>query len=141
MAGSATTYLTQRVLSHTLAFGAYTMPTRVYVALCGASAPPTAANPGAEVVGGAYARQQASFGLVSGRFDLANNTATIEYPAATSTWGTLGYFELWDAVTAGNRLYLGPLVDPNDGVTPITRTVLVGDIMRFSAGVLQVSAV
>jgi len=142
MAGSATDYLRQRVLSHTLAFGAYTAPAAVYVGLCAATPAPDHATPGSEVSGNAYARQAAGFVMAGGRTDLAENGATIEFPAATGHgWGTLGFFELWDAATAGNRLYWGPLVDPADGVTPITRTVGTGDIMRFTAGVLQVQAV
>lgn len=139
MPGSATDYLRQRVLSHTLGFGAFTMPAPAWVGLC--TTQPSAAAAGVPVAGGGYVRMQGSYALVAGRTDLAANVATIEWPAATAAWGTIGWFELFDAATAGNRLYWGPLVDPVDGVTPITRTIQTGDIMRMSAGQLIVQAI
>jgi len=48
---------------------------------------------------------------------------------------------VWDAVTAGNRLYWGPLVDPTDGVTPISRSINSGDILRLSVNQLSVQAI
>lgn len=139
MPGSATDYLRQHVLAHTLGFGAYAMPAPAFVGLC--TSAPTATVAGVPVAGGGYVRLQGSYALVSGRTDLAANVATLEWPAATAAWGTIGWFELWDALTTGNRLYWGPLVDPADGVTPITRSILVGDIMRMPAGSLIVQAI
>jgi hypothetical protein len=140
MPGSATDYLHQRVLSHTLGFGAYTMPTTIYVGLC--TTLPSAAVGGTEVSGGGYARQAGSpFALSSGRVDLAVNTAAIQYPPATVSWGAIGWFELWDAVTSGNRLYWGALVDPTDGVTPVTKLINVGDIARLAVNQLSVQAI
>ena len=141
MPGSATDYLRQRVLSHTLSFGAFAMPTAVYVGLC--TSAPTAITGGTEIATGGtgYARQHPTFALSSGRTDLAVNTATVEFPPATTNWGAIGYFELWDAVSAGNRLYWGPLVDPTDGVTPIIRNINAGDILRLSVNQLSVQAI
>ena len=140
MAGSATNYLETAVLGHTLAFSAYTKPGAVYVGLC--TTAPTAAAAGTEVTGGGYVRRQATMAMDSGgRPDLAANAVTIEWLPATGTWGTVGWFELWDAATLGNRLYWGELVDPADFVTPITRTVLATDIMRLQAGALRVQAI
>jgi hypothetical protein len=141
MPGSATSYLRTKVLGHTLAFAAYAEPTAIYLGLCTTATPPTATAPGSEVTGGAYARMAATWAMVVSRTDLAANAATLEWPAATAPWGTLGYAEVWDAATAGNRLYWGPLVDPTDGVTPITRTIAVGDIMRISSGNFTVQAI
>ena len=138
MAGSATDYLRPAVLGHTLGFQAYTMPAAVYVALC--TSPPAVSTPGTEVSGGSYVRMAATFALAAGRTDLAANTTTIEWPSATAAWGSVGWFELRDANAAGNRLYWGPLVDPADGITPIIRAIVPGDILRLSAGVLQVQA-
>lgn len=137
MSGSATTYLEQRVLSHTLAYGAMTAPASIYVGLC--TTTPTAALGGTEVAGGSYARMLATF-VAGTPTNMANNATTIEFPLATANWGNIGHFELWDAVSAGNRLYWGPLVDPADGVTPVTRAITNGDIMRITAGALQVQA-
>jgi len=141
MAGSATDYSRQRVLSHTLGFGAFTMPANVYIGIT--TSAPTATTPGAEIptAGSGYARQRATFALAAGRTDLAVITATMEYPPATASWGSIGYFEIWDAVSAGNRLYWGPLVDPTDGVTPVIRTINTGDILRLSANMVSVQAI
>jgi len=140
MAGSATVYLEQAVLNHTLGTTAFVMPVAVWVALT--TSAPTPTTRGIEVSGGAYGRQQATFALTSSGTSpaVSANTATVQFPAATANWGTIGWFELWDNATAGNRLYWGPLVDPSDGITPITRNILTGDILRFQAGVLQVQA-
>jgi hypothetical protein len=138
--GSATTYVEQQTLGHTLAFAAMTMPAGAFIALCASATPPTAGTGGTEPVGNGYARQSAVFALITPPPTIAANTATISFPAATATWGTVGYFEIWSALTGGNRLYWGPLVDPADGVTPITRTVQTGDIIRLTAGTIKVQA-
>lgn len=140
MAGSATLYTEQAVLGHTLNFATMTRPSAVYVSLTLAAPTPDASNPGSEVAGNGYARQPATFALTSGSSNIAANTGTIAFPAATAGWGGVGYFALHDAPTGGNRLYWGPLVDPADGITPITRNILSGDIVRFTAGVLEVIA-
>lgn len=141
MPGSATDYLRQRVLGHTLAFGAFTMPTGTFVGLT--TTVPSASAGGSEVPtsGTGYARRPATFAMSAGRSDLASNTASVEFAPATSNWGSIGYFELWDAATAGNRLYWGPLVDPSDGVTPVVRSINSGDILRLSATQLTVQAI
>jgi hypothetical protein len=141
MPGSATDYLRQRVLSHTLGFGAFTMPGSVYVGLC--TSAPTASTPGAEIptAGSGYTRRQATLALSAGRTDLAVNTGTVDFPPATTSWGAIGYFEVWDAVSTGNRLYWGPLVDPTDGVTPITRNIGIGDILRLPPNQVSVQAI
>jgi hypothetical protein len=140
MPGSATTFLEGAVLGHTLGFAAMTMPATIFIALSMATPPPTAGTGGTEPPGAnGYARQAASF-AISTPANLAANTTTISFPAATAAWGSIGYFEIWSALTAGNRLYWGPLVDPADGTTPITRTVQAGDIVRLQAGTIQVRA-
>jgi len=139
MPGSATDYLRQRVLGHTLGFAAYTMPATIYTGIT--TSLPSATIGGAEVAVAGYARRTSPYVLVAGRTDLACNVATMEWSPATTTWGTIGWFELWDALTGGNRLYWGPLVDPTDGVTPITRQILTGDILRLPVNNVTVQAI
>src|SRR5215467_5614196 len=140
MPGSATLYLETAALNHSLGTVAFTMPAAVYVGLC--TSAPTATTPGLAVSGGAYARQSAAFAISSGGASpaVSSNAGTVQFPAATAPWGSVGWFEIWDNATTGNRLYWGPLVDPADGITPITRSIQIGDILRFQVGVLQVSA-
>ncbi|HEY2419119.1 MAG TPA: hypothetical protein VGH84_14440 [Steroidobacteraceae bacterium] len=140
MPGSATLFTEQQVLGHTLRFAPMTVPAGTFMALCAVAPPPTAAVGGIEVTGGGYVRLAAVFALATTPPNIAANTATLEFPAATTNWGGLGFFEIWSALSGGNRLYWGPLVDPVDGITPITRTVLSGDIVRFSAGLITVQA-
>jgi len=139
MAGSATSYLRTAVLGHTLGFAPFTMPASVYVGL--ATTLPSGTTAGTEVLGGGYARRAITFSMASGRSDLAANTVTIEWPPATANWGTIGWFELYDALSAGNRLYWGVLVDPIDLVTPISRAINSGDIMRLPASAVTCQAI
>ncbi len=140
MAGSATVYTERGVLEHTLAIAPLASPGTVYVGLCAATPAPTRSTGGTEVATLGYARIAIPFALLDDPNNMAANSATVEFPAALTAWGTVGWFELWDALTVGNRLYWGPLVDPADGVTPITRNIQTGDIVRFSAGVMQIVA-
>lgn len=140
MPGSATQYLQGAVLGHTLAYAAMTEPTGVFVGLCLATPAPTATTGGIEPTGGAYVRLAVVFAITATP-NIAANTATLAWPAATANWGSIGWFEIWDALTAGRRLYWGPLVDPIDGTTPVTRAVLGGDIVRLTAGTVSVQAI
>jgi hypothetical protein len=134
MAGNATDYLEPLVLQHTLGIAAMPMPAVLYVGLC--TTAPSDVTQGVEVAGGGYTRIAATFAMSSG---YATNDTTLEWPAATAPWGNVGWAEIWDAPLAGNRLYWLPLVDPADMVTPVTKSVATGDIMRFPAGDLRIS--
>ena len=140
MDGSASIGLEQALLGHSLGFAPMASPTQVYVALCLASTAPSETVRGLEASGGGYVRTPATFALISGPSNIAANTTSVEFQQATSSWGVVGFFELWDAASGGNRLYWGQLVDPADFTTPLTITVSAGDIVRFSAGTLGVQA-
>lgn len=141
MSGSGTLALEQAILGHTLAFAPMVAPAQVYVALDLAppAVPPSEAAPGTEATGAGYTRMPATFALIATPANIAANTAVIEFPMAGAAWGTIGYFELWDAAVGGNRLYWGQLIDPATEL-PITVTVGSGDILRFSPGALAVQA-
>lgn len=137
MSGSASLDLERSLLQHSLAIAPMPALGRVYVALC-LSAPTETAG-GIEASGGGYARAAATFALMASPSNAASNTTSLEFLAATSAWGTIGYFEIWTQITGGTRLYWGPLTDPADGV-PIEMDVVAGDVVRFSAGALVVQA-
>ena len=141
MSGSASLGLEQAVLGHTLGFAPMASPTQVFVALCIAApaAAPAEGTPGTEVSGLGYYRTPATFALATSPANMAANVAVIEFPMALAGWGTVGYFELWDAQIGGNRLYWGQLIDHTSGV-PATLTVVSGNIVRFSPGTLAVQA-
>lgn len=58
------------------------------------------------------------------------NGATIQFPTATGSWGTVTYFGIYDASTAGNLLAYGAL--------DTSRTILNQDSASFAAGALKI---
>jgi hypothetical protein len=94
------------------------------------------ADPGdtgtSEVVGGAYARQAATFTNTGANPTTSANSAIVSFPAASAAWGTLPFFGVWDALTGGNFRGSGAL-------TPAA-VVNIGDQARFLAGALTVTA-
>jgi hypothetical protein len=137
--GSATDYLETALLQHSLAIVAMAFPAAVYLAVT--TTEPTDADAGsAPAAGGGYVRRLVTFALAAGRTDLAVNAATVEWLPATADWGVVGWFEVWSAVTGGNRLYWGPMVDPVDLVTPVTRLIEAGDILRVPIGAIAILA-
>jgi len=103
-----------------------TRPSAIYIALY--TAAPSDAGGGTEVSGGSYARTAGSF-TVSG--DTASNTANIEFPTATASWGTVTHMAIYDASTGGNMLAWSALTS--------SKTVDTNDLLRFSAGQLTVT--
>ena len=120
-------FLENELLDHVLRNNAYTSPTTIYVALFTTATDD--ASGGTEVTGGSYARVSVAFDAPSA--GSVSNTATVTFPTATASWGTTTHMALYDAVTAGNRLYHGALTT--------SKTVDNGDIFTFPAGNLTVS--
>ncbi len=121
-------YLENKVLDHILGTTAYTMPTTVYVGLSTATFADD--NSGTELSGSGYARQSITFNAAaSGATD---NDAAVEFPAATGSWGTVSHFGLFDASTGGNLLIHGAFTT--------SKTIATGDILKISAGDLDVTA-
>lgn len=120
-------YLETALINATLRNTSYTSPTTVYVALY--TTDPTDADSGTECSGGAYARQSVAFDAPSN--GVTANTATIEFPQATSSWGTITHVGLVDALTGGNLLY-------HTSATA-SKTIDTGDVYRIAAGSLTVT--
>ena len=88
---------------------------------------------GSEVSGGAYARQgPIAFTNAGSEPTVASNTSILTYPAATATWGTIGWFGIWTAATGPTFQGSGALTTPK----PINS----GDTARFLAGALTLTA-
>lgn len=121
-------YLENEILDHVLGTGAYTAPTTVYIGLSTASFNDD--NSGTELTGSGYARQSAAFDAAVG--GTTDNTAAIEFPAATGSWGTVSHFGIFDASTGGNLLIHGAFTT--------AKTIATGDILRIAAGDLDVTA-
>ena len=120
-------YLENALINVTLRNTAYTTPTTVYLALY--TTDPTDADTGTEVTGGSYARQAVTFGAPSN--GASTNSAAIEYPQCTASWGTVTHVGIRDASTAGNLLYHTPL--------DASKTIDSGDIFKIAIGSLSVT--
>jgi hypothetical protein len=125
---SMSDYLENIVLNLTLRNTAYAQPATVYVALH--TADPTDAGTGAEVTGGAYARQAIAFNAAAGG-SITGPTADITFPTATANWGTITHFSIRDAATGGNQLFHGPLAN--------SKVIQTGDIFKFLSGSISVA--
>lgn len=123
---SFTNDLETRVLQWALTAGSPTRPTAWYIGLF--TAAPGEAGGGTELSGGAYVREEATF-TVSG--DTASNSAAIEWPAATTDWGTITHVAVFDASTAGNMLVYAELT--------ASKTISTGDILRIPLGDLDIT--
>lgn len=133
---SFTDYLEDKILNHVFGGTAYTAPTTLYVGLHTSASSDAAA--GTEVSGGAYARQTAAFTVSGTSPTEASTTAAIEFPVATTSWGTVTYAGVYDALSGGNLLAYAQLTDPADFVTPLPKTIDAGDVFRISAGNLKI---
>lgn len=120
-------YLEDALINATLRNTAYTSPTTVYLALY--TTDPTDADTGTEVSGNGYARQSITFGAPSN--GVSSNTAAIEFPQATGSWGTVAYIGIRDASSAGNLLYHTAL--------DASKTIATGDVFRVAIGSLSVT--
>jgi len=120
-------FLENALINATLRNTSYTSPATVYVGLY--TSDPTDANTGTEVSGGSYARTAVTFGAPSN--GVSTNSAAVEFPQATGTWGTVGWIGLLDASTGGNLLYHTPL--------DASKTIASGDIFKIAIGSLSVT--
>jgi len=120
-------YLETALINGTLRGTTYTAPTTVYIGLY--TSDPTDANTGTEVSGGSYARTAVTFGSPSD--GVSTNSAAVEFPQATGTWGTVGWIGLLDASTSGNLLYHTAL--------DASKTIASGDIFKIATGSLSVT--
>jgi len=120
-------YLENALINATLRNTSYTSPATVYIGLY--TSDPTDANTGTEVAGGSYARVAVTMGAPSNGVSL--NTAAVEFPQATGSWGTVGWIGILDASTSGNLLYHSPL--------DVSKTIASGDIFKIAIGSLSVT--
>lgn len=120
-------YLENALINATLRNTSYTSPATVYVGLY--TSDPTDANTGTEVSGGSYARTAVTFGAPSN--GVSTNSAAVEFPQATASWGTVTHIGILDASTAGNLLYHTQL--------DVSKAISTGDIFKINSGNLSVT--
>jgi hypothetical protein len=104
-----------------------TRPTSWYIGLF-TSDPTDTGAAGTEVSGGSYARTSASF-TISG--NEATNSAAIEFPEATGSWGTITHIGVMDASSGGNMIVHSAL--------STSKTIASGDVFRINAGDLDIT--
>lgn len=123
--GSFSTYEINKILEHCFKINTFTQPTHLYVAL--STANPLADGSGiAEPSGNAYARVQTDAWTRTS--STISNTSQVTFTQATGSWGTLAYFAIYDASTAGNLVGFGAL--------GTSKTIGNGDTPDFAAGAL-----
>jgi hypothetical protein len=125
---SFSNFLETEILDHVFGGNAYTAPGTIYLALFTSN--PDEDGSGTEVTtsGTAYARQSVAF-TVSG--NTASNSAAVEFPTATASYGTVSHVGLYDASTAGNLLAYAALSASKD--------IASGDVFRVPAGDLDIT--
>lgn len=124
---SASNYLELKLLDHVLGSTSYSQPSAIYVALSTGSFNDDAS--GTELSGNGYTRKAITFGTASSG-SIASNSA-VEFDTATGSWGSVGFFGLYDASSSGNLLYHGAFSS--------AKTIATGDILKIASGSLTVS--
>jgi hypothetical protein len=120
-------YLEGAIINAVLRNTSYTSPAAVYVGLY--TSDPGEGNTGTEVSGGSYARTAVTFGAPSN--GVSTNSASVTFPTATGTWGTVTHIGILDATTSGNLLYYTPL--------DASKSIASGDVFTISTGNLSVT--
>ena len=121
-------YLENEILDHICSVGSYTMPANVYVGLSTGSFGED--NSGTELSGNNYTRKEVTFSAASS--GATTNSGTVEFNAATGSWGNVSHFGIFDASPSGNLLI--------HGAFSVAKTITTGDILRINASDLDITA-
>lgn len=119
-------YADNKLIDHLLGSGTYTKPSSKYVALYVGD--PLGSGTEVSTSGSGYVRQSASFTIST---NTASNSADLEWPIATSAWGTITHAAIFDASSGGNMLVSAALL--------VSKTVTIGDIIRIPTSDLTVT--
>jgi len=111
------------VLNYVFTTTSVTRPTAWYLALFTSNPAEDASGTEVSTSGTAYARQSATF-TVSG--NTASNSAAIEFPTATASYGTVTHVGVFDASTGGNLIAYSAL--------STSKAVGTGDVFRVPSG-------
>jgi len=125
-------YASKKILDHLVGKTSFTMPTNNYVALFNGDP----LDGGVELVDPSatdYAREQTAGAdwteaAWSSPVTSAVSANDIDFGVAGAAWGTVDHVAVYDAATAGNMLYSGPL--------EVSRSVQLNDPVKFPAGSL-----
>ena len=115
-----------RVLNYVFTASSVTRPTAWYIALY--TAAPSDSGGGTEVSGGGYTRKTVAF-TVSG--NTASNSASVEFPTATASYGTVSHVGVFDASSGGNLIAYAALTT--------SKAIDTGDVFRLPSGDLDIT--
>lgn len=128
MAG-LTNYAEDLVLDWLFTNASATRPTSWYVGLY--TVAPGEGGGGTEVSGGSYARTAATFTVSGTAPTTASNSAAVEFPEASASWGTIVAAGIFDASTSGNLIAFASLTT--------SKSIDTGDVLRFNTGALDIT--
>jgi len=122
-------YLENALLDHVLQKTTFTAAATLYYALF-TTAPNDDAS-GAEVTGGSYARVSKTNNATefpNASAGTKSNGTLVNFGTASANWGSVSYIALFDASSAGNMYFWGPLVP--------SLPILNGDSLSFPIGTI-----
>lgn len=128
MAGGKTIFLQNELNDHVTRDEAYVAPTTMYLGYITDAVDADEDGNGTEFAGGTYARQAIEMDASSG--GITQNTNIEDLPEASTNLGTSDSFYLFDALTAGNKLY--------HGLWTTGKAVNIGDIGRVKVGDISI---
>ena len=140
MAGMSN-YMRNRIIDWFHRGQIFTPPSTVYLELC--STAPSPGVVGTPLSGTGYARVAIPSGLTtwsgtqgdnttavsSGTSGVTSNNALIDFGTAAAAWGTASHWQAYDALTGGNPLFYGEIVNGVGVATP--RSIALGDPVAF----------
>jgi hypothetical protein len=130
MSGSLTNYARAQLAKWAFSGDTVARPTSWKVALYTAT-PGADGTGGTEVSGGGYARQDISLAITGTTTAAIKNTANVEFPTATGSWGSISHAALFD--DGGNMWVYGTVNDPTSG-SASPQSIGSGQIFRFNTG-------
>ena len=116
------------VLNWLLTSSSVTRPSAWYVGLYASGNQPSDSASGTELSGNAYARQSVAFSVTN---NVASNSATLTFPTATASWGTITFAGIFDASSGGNLIAYAQL--------GASKTIDTNDILQISASSLTLT--
>lgn len=116
------------VLNYVFTATSVTRPTAWYIALFTSNPAEDASGTEVSASGTAYARQTVAFS-VSG--NLATNSAAVEFPTATASFGTVTHIGVFTASTSGTLIAYSAL--------SASKAISTGDVFRVPAGDLDIT--
>ncbi len=125
---SFTNFLETEILDHVFAGAAYSAPGTHYLALYTAAPGETGGGTEVTTSGTAYARQSVAFTTTG---NTTSNTAAVEFPTATASFGTVTHVGVFDAATSGNLMAYATLSS--------SKAIASGDVFRVPTGDLDIT--